>query len=339
VRKTVAMIAAVVVAVLAVVSARALTSPVAWAAAAVLVVATAAAVATLSLTPAVQRVVIALGAILGLGAIALAIVEFSVRGYRTTTSAPLLGLVAGIGGLLVVLGVAAARSAPTPPALWTGAAALVAIALVAGVVVATTVPFLPLSRNVTRVTATNATTVTLQAPDGVEDGDVLVAQVYRTGAGEVRAPEGWVPLRTTPLSGAAGSVSLFTTTAGSDPVAPATFTTDTPTSSLVGGVGAWSHIRTVTAPGEVSGTGGAVTAAPAQADSATKVLYFVSAVGIVDLPSPAPLGESWLVNFDDETTALFVRPALDPDPAAPVSLTPSAPVGPWAVQTVVLQAE
>src|SRR5689334_22869380 len=78
VRKTVAMIAAVVVAVLAVVSARALASPVAWAAAAVLVVATAAAVATLSLTPTVQRVVVALGAILGLGAIALAVVEFAV---------------------------------------------------------------------------------------------------------------------------------------------------------------------------------------------------------------------------------------------------------------------
>ena len=78
-RKTVAMIAAVVVAVLAVVSARALTSPVAWATAAVLVVATAAAVATLSLTPAVQRVVVALGAILGLGAIALAVVDSCMR--------------------------------------------------------------------------------------------------------------------------------------------------------------------------------------------------------------------------------------------------------------------
>ncbi|MDT7745525.1 MAG: hypothetical protein QOE59_4603 [Actinomycetota bacterium] len=337
-RKTVAMIAAVVVAVLAVVSARALASPIAWAAAAVLVVATAAAVATLSLTPAAQRVVVALGAILGLGAIALAVVEFGVRGYRTSTSAPLLGLVAGIAGLLVVLGVAAARSAPTPTALWTGAAVIAALGLVAGVVVTTTVPYLPLSRNVTRVTATNATTVTLDAPDGVTDGDVLVAQVYRAGAGEVRGPQGWVPLRTTPLPGAAGSVALFTTTAAGDSVAPATFSTDTPT-SLVGGVGAWSHIGAVTAPGEASGTGGVVTATPAPADPATKVLYFVSAVGIMDLPAPAPLGESWLMNFDDETTALFVRPALDPEPAAPVSLTPSAPVGPWAVQTVVLQAE
>ena len=338
VRKTVAMIAAVVVAVLAVVSARALASPVAWAAAAVLVVATAAAVATLSLTPAVQRVVVALGAVLGLGAIALAVVEFGVRGYRTATSAPLLGILVGIAGLLVVLGVAAARSAPTPAAIWTGAAALVAIALVAGVVVGTTVPYLPLSRNVSRATATNATTVTVDPPDGVQQGDVLVAQVYRAGAGVVRGPQDWVPLRTTPLPGGAGSVSLFTTTAAGTDVAPATFSTDTPT-SLVGGIGAWTHIGPVTAPGEASGTGGVVTATPAPSDSGTKVLYSVAAVGIVDLPAPPPLGESWLIGVDDETTGLFTRPALAPDPAAPLSLTPSAPVGPWAVQTVVLQAE
>src|SRR6195952_496349 len=159
VRKTVAMIAAVVVAVLAVVSARALASPVAWAAAAVLVVATAAAVATLSLTPAVQRVVIALGAILGLAAIALAVVELGVRAYRPTTTAPPLGLVAGVAGLLVVRGVAAARSAPTPTALWTGAAVLAALGLVAGVVVGTTVPYLPLSRAISYTSAEAPTTL------------------------------------------------------------------------------------------------------------------------------------------------------------------------------------
>ncbi len=212
-RKTVAIVAAIVVAVLAVVSARALASPIAWAAAAVLVVATIAAVATLSLTPTIQRVVVILGALLGLAAIALAIVEFGVRGYRTASSAPLLGLLAGVAGLLVILGVAAARSAPTPTALWSGAAVLAAIALVFGVVVGTTVPYLPLSRSISYTSADASTTLTLNAPGGAKTGDTLVAQVFRSGTGAVQGPPGWQPLRTTPLPGGSGSVSLFTTVA------------------------------------------------------------------------------------------------------------------------------
>jgi hypothetical protein len=340
VRKTVAMIAAVVVAVLAVVSARALASPVAWAAAAVLVVATAAAVATLSLTPAVQRVVIALGAILGLAAIALAVVEFGVRGYRTATSAPLLGLVAGLAGLLVVLGVAAARSAPTPTALWTGAAVLAALGLVAGVVVGTTVPYLPLSRAISYTSADTTTTLRLDAPGGAKTGDVLVAQVFRSGAGEVHPPADWRPLRTTPLPGGTGSVSLFTTTA-TDTLGPAVFTVDTP-ATLLGGVGAWSHVSGVTAPGDATGSGGALTAAPAPDDHSTQVLYFVAGTGVADIAAPEPLSDAWVVKVDNvvkATTALVTRPALADDPAAPVSLTSSAPLAPWAVQTVVLQAE
>jgi hypothetical protein len=340
VRKTVAIIVAVVVAVLAVVSARALASPIAWAAAAVLVVATAAAVATLSLTPRVQRVVIALGALLGLAAIALAVVEFGVRGFRTSTSAPLLGLVAGIAGLLVVVGVAAARSAPTPTALWTGAAVLAALGLVAGVVVGTTVPYLPLSRAISYTSADASTTLRLDAPGGVKTGDVLVAQVFRSGPGAVHAPPDWVPLRTTPLPGGTGSVSLFTTTA-TDAIGPATFTVDTP-ATLLGGVGAWSHVAAVTAPGESAGAGGAITATPAPDDHSTQVLYFVAGTGVADVAAPEPLSAAWVVKADNvvkATTALVTRPALADDPAAPVSLTPSAPLAPWAVQTVVLQAE
>jgi hypothetical protein len=340
VRKSVAIVAAVVVAVLAVVSARALANPVAWATAAVLVVATAAAVATLTLTPAVQRVVVALGAILALGAIALAVVEFGVRGYRTTTSAPLLGLLAGIAGLLVVLGVAAARSAPTPTALWTGAAVLAALGLVGGVIVGTTVPYLPLSRAISYTSADATTTLRLDAPGGAKTGDVLVAQVFRSGAGEVHGPPDWTALRTTPLPGGTGSVSLFTTTA-TDAAGPATFTVDTP-ATMLGGVGAWSHVAGVTSPGEATGSGGAITATPAPDEHSTQVLYFVAGTGVADIAAPEPLSDAWVVKVDNvvkATTALVTRPALADDAAAPVSLTPSAPLAPWAVQTVVLQAE
>ncbi len=339
-RKTVAIIAAVVVAVLAVVSARALASPIAWAAAAVLVVATAAAVAAVSLTPAVQRVVVALGALIALAGIALAIVEIGVRGYRTASSAPLLGLLVGIGGLLVVVGVAAARSAPTPTTLWGGAAVVAAVALVLGVVVGTTVPYLPLSRAISYTSADNATTLRLDVPGGARTGDALVAQVFRSGVGDVSAPAGWTKLRTTPLPGGAGSVSLFTTTA-TDATGPAAFTVATP-ATLLGGVGAWSHVASVTAPGDATGSGGAVTAVPAPDDHATQVLYFVAGTGVADLTPPEPLSDAWVVKVDNvvkATTALVTRPALSDDPAAPVSLTPSAPLAPWAVQTVVLQAD
>ncbi len=339
-RKTVAMIAAVVVGALAVVSAGALTNPVAWAAAAVLVVVTAVAVATLSLTPAIQRVVVALGALLGLAAIALAIVEFAVRGYRTSSSAPLLGLLVGLAGLFVVIGVAAARSAPTPTALWSGAAVLAALGLVGGVLVGTTVPYLPLSRAISYTSADATTTLRLDAPGGAKAGDTLVAQVFRSGTGEVHAPEGWTPLRTTPLPGGSGSVSLFTTTA-TDATGPSTFTVDTP-ATLLGGVGAWSHVAGVTAPGDATGTGGAVTPAPAPDDHSTQVLYFVAGTGVADISAPEPLSDAWVVKVDNvvkATTALVTRPALADDPASPVSLTTSAPLAPWAAQTVVLQAQ
>jgi hypothetical protein len=340
VRKTVAMVAAIVVAVLAVVSADGLASPVAWATAAVLVVVTAAAVAAVNLAPTPQRVVIGLGALLAIVGIAIAVGEFAVRGHRTASSAPLLGLVVGLAGLVVVIGVAAARSAPSPTALWIGAALLAAIALVFGVVVGTTVPYLPLSRSISYTSADTATTLTLNTPGGAATGDMLVAQVFRSGAGEVRGPQGWTPLRTTPLPGGTGSVSLFTTRA-TDTTGPATFTTDTP-ATLLGGVGAWSHVAAVTAPGEATGSGGAVTASPAPNDSSTQVLYFVAGTGVADLTPPEPLSDAWVVKVDNvvkATTALVTRPALSTDAAAPVALTPSAPLAPWAVQTVVLQAD
>ncbi|MEJ2869048.1 hypothetical protein WCD74_14840 [Actinomycetospora sp. OC33-EN08] len=340
VRKTVAIVLAVVAAVLAVVAAGALGSPVAWALAAVLVVVTAAVVAVVTLPPSLQRVLVILGAVLGLVAIAVAIAEFAVRGFRTDSTAALLGLAAGLGALLVVAGIAAARTAPAPAALWGGAAAVAAIGLVAGLVVALSVPFLPLSRAVGYTTADAATEVTLSTPGGVEEGDVLVAQVFRSGVGEVRPPAGWTVLRTTPLPGGAGSVSLFTTTAP-EAAGPVTFTSDTP-ATLLGGIGGWSHVAAVSAPGEATGTGGAVTAAPAPADSATQVLYFVAGTNVADIVPPEPLADAWTVKADDRvkaTTALVVRPALDADPAAPVSVTPSAPLGAWATQTVVLTAE
>lgn len=339
-RKTVAMIAAVVVAVLAVVSAGALGSPIAWAAAAVLVVATAAAVATLSLTPTVQRVVVALGAVIALAGIALAIVELGVRGYRTASSAPLLGLLIGVGGLLVVVGVAAARSAPTPSALWGGATVLAAVAIVLGVVVGTTVPYLPLSQAISYTSADNATTLRLDVPSGARAGDALVAQVFRSGAGDVQGPAGWTKLRTTALPGGAGSVSLFTATA-TDAGGPATFTVDAP-ATLLGGVGAWSHVASVTAPGDATGAGGAITPVPAPDDRSTQVLYFVAGTGVADVTAPQPLSDAWVVKVDNvvkATTSLVTRPALADDPAAPVTLTTSAPLAPWAAQTVVLQAD
>ncbi|MDL5155828.1 hypothetical protein [Actinomycetospora termitidis] len=339
-RKTVAIVVAVVVAVLAVVSAAALGSPVAWAAAAVLVVVTAAVVAVVTLTPTLQRVLVGLGGVLGLVAIVVAVAEFGVRGFRTDSTAALLGVAAGLGGLLVVAGVAAGRSAPRPAALWGAAAVLAALGLVAGVVVAATVPFLPLSRAVGYTTADAATEVTLSTPAGVQDGDVMVAQVFRSGAGEIRPPAGWTALRTTALPGGVGSVSLFTSTA-QGATGPVTFTSDTP-ATLLGGIGAWSHVAAVAAPGETTGAGGAVTAAPAPADSATQVLYFVAGTNVADIVPPEPLADAWTVKADDRvkaTTALVVRPALDADPAAPVSVTPSAPLGAWAVQTVVLTAE
>jgi hypothetical protein len=338
VRKTVAIAVAVVVAVLAVVAAGALTSAVAWATAAVLVVVAAALIATVSLPPGLQNVVVGLGALLGLAGIAVAVAEFGVRGFRTDSTATLLGLTAGLAGLLVVVGVVAARSLPAP-ALWGGAGLLAAIALVAGLVVAATVPWLPLSRAVGYTTADAATQVTLSTPAGVEEGDVLVAQIYRSGAGTVTAPAGWNTLRTTALPNNAGSVSLFTTTAQAEN-GPITFTSDAP-ATLLGGIGAWSNITGVTAPGESTGTGGAVTASPAPEGSSTQVLYFVAGTGVADIVPPEPLADAWTVKADDvvkATTALVARPALSADAAAPVSLTSSAPLGAWAVQTVVLAA-
>lgn len=337
-RKTVAIGVAVVVAVLAVVAAGALGSAVAWAAAAVLVVVAAVVVATVSLPPGVQNAVVALGAVLGLAAIAIAVAEFGVRGFRTDSTATLLGLTAGLAGLLVVVGVVAARSLPAP-ALWGGAGLLAAIGLVAGLVVAATVPWLPLSRAVGYTTADAATQVTLSTPAGVEEGDTLVAQIYRSGAGQVQAPAGWTTLRTTALPGGVGSVSLFTSTA-TDATGPVTFTSDTP-ATLLGGIGGWSNITGVTAPGETTGSGGAITAAPAPEGSSTQVLYFVAGSGVADVVPPDPLAAAWTVKADDRvkaTTVLVTRPALSPDAAAPVSLTSSAPLSAWAVQTVVLAA-
>ncbi|WP_433800062.1 hypothetical protein [Actinomycetospora sp. CA-084318] len=337
-RKTVAIGVAIVVAVLAVLAAGAIGSPVAWAAAAVLVVVAAVVVATVSLPPTLQNVVVGLGALLGLVAIAVAVAEFGVRGFRTDSTATLLGLTAGLAGLLVVVGVVAARSLPAP-ALWGGAGLLAAVALVAGLVVTATVPWLPLSRAVGYTTADAATQVTLSTPAGVEEGDTLVAQVFRSGAGQVTPPAGWTALRTTALPGGTGSVSLFTSTAQGE-TGPVTFTSDSP-ATLLGGIGAWSNITGVTAPGETTGTGGAVTAAPAPEGSSTQVLYFVAGTGVADITPPEPLTDAWTVKADDvvkATTVLVARPALSADAAAPVSLTPTAPFGSWAVQTVVLAA-
>ncbi len=68
----------------------------------------------------------------------------------------------------------------------------------------------------------------------------------------------------------------------------------------------------------------------------------MAGTGVADLTPPDPLSAAWVVKVNNvvkATTALVTRPALASDPAAPVSLTPSAPLVPWAVQTVVLQAE
>lgn len=339
-RKTLAMALAVVVAVLAVVAAGATGDPIAWAAAAVLLVGTAAVVSSVSLTPGAQRAVVGLGALVAVLAVVVAIAEFAVRGYRSDSTALLLGLAVGIGGLLVVIGVAAARSAPSPAALWQGATALAAVAVVAGVLVAATVPYLPQSRAVSFDTADAASTLSLTVPAGVENGDTLVAQVLRAGAGEVRAPGGWSLLRTTALPGGGGSVSLFTTTAD-DLSGPVTFTSDSST-TMLGGIGAWSHVSGVSAPGETTGTGGVVTAAPAPDDSATQVLYFVAGAGVSDVSAPDPLTSAWTVRVDNvvkATAALVTRPALSSDAAAPVSIGTSTPLGAWAAQTVVLTAE
>ena len=168
---------------------------------------------------------------------------------------------------------------------------------------------------------------------------MLVAQVFRSGAGQVTPPAGWTTLRTTALPGGTGSVSLFTSTAAGE-TGPVTFTSDAP-ATLLGGIGAWSNITGVTAPGETTGTGGAVTAAPAPEGSSTQVLYFVAGSGVADVTPPEPLAAAWTVKADDRvkaTTVLVARPALSADAAAPVSLTPTAPFGAWAVQTVVLAA-
>jgi hypothetical protein len=342
VRRVGAPVAALVIGAVVTVLLGAADSPLAWAAVVLVavVVGVIAAVATVPLL--VARILVGLGVLLALAAIVFAIVD-AVRGRRSDTSTLVLVLVAGIGALFVVVGLLGGTRRPlraTEDRIAAGAAVL---GLVAAAISVAVLPFSPLLRGVVFDSADQAPELVLRTPDGVRTGDVLVAQVYHRGGGDIAVPAGWERLVSTPVSpGAADTVELFTSRSTGDERVPVSFATAVP-GDKIGGIVAWSHVDAATVAAQGNGPAAPITAGGLEAGAQAPLLYFTSLAGASGVTAPDGLDAAWQARSDGVfkgSVALLVRAPQDAGPAAPVSLTPApGATGPWAMQVVALQPE
>ena len=286
----------------------------------------------------VGRGLLGLGALLGFVALLVAVVD-GFRGHRTDGSTVLAALAAGLAVLLVVVGLPAREDRPIA-ALRLGAVVLAAVGLVAAVVLALAVPYLPQLRGVSYDAADQATELSLAAPAGVEEGDVLVAAVHHGGAGTVRAPEGWNLLVTEPVAGATDeTVTVFTRTATDDEADRYAFATDTP-GGAVGGVTAWSHVGGVALRAQSAGPGAPVTVPAVTASDASGVLLYVaSATGPATVAAPDALTEMLQARTDGVfkgTTSVLVPNDTDDGTVDAQTLPLTGGSGGWSVQVLEL---
>ena len=285
----------------------------------------------------VARGALALGALLALGAVVLAVVDL-VRGHRSDTSTLLTLVLAGAGVLLVAVGLVVGRPRDLSAGLPRGGAALAVAGIAAAAIAVVAVPLLPSLRGVVFDHADAAPTLTLQVPGDVQEGDVMVAQILHSGTAPVRAPAGWTSVGATPLDPpTAGTAELFVKTATAAET-PVDFTTDAP-DGKIGGIAAWSNVGPPTVLDTPTGAASPLTAGPVPVSSQAPLLYFASAAGPVTVTPPAGVTELW-ESRDDEvfkgTISLMVRDPQSSGTTDPFAATTEPASGPWSVQVVEL---
>ncbi len=342
VRRVGAPVAALVIGAVVAVLIGAADSPLAWATVVLVavVVGVLAAFVTVPLT--VARILVGVGVLLAVGAIVLVIV-LAVRGYRSDTSTLVLCLAAGLGALVIVVGLLTATTRPLRAVEDRVAAGLAVLGLVAAALVVLAVPFAPQQRSVMVDQADQAPALVLRTPENVREGDLLVAQVYHRGGGALRAPDGWDRLLSAPVSpDASDSVDLFTSRSTGDAGAPTPFVTDAP-GGKIGGVVAWSHVDSVAVSQQLGGAAAPIAGPAVEAGAQTPLLYFVTQPGATSLPSTGDLTEAWQTSADGVFTgsvALLVHGPQAAGTEDPVSFTPEpGALGPWAMQVLALQPD
>jgi hypothetical protein len=311
--------------------------PVFWAGVALVVVLTIVVSLVLRPSAGLSRLLVLAGAVLGLVAIAVLLVDALVRGHRSPSTTLLAAVAAGLGLLLVALGVLRGTDR-SPGALGVIAGVVAVLGLVAAVVLVTAVPFLPLLRGVNYDAADAGAELVLDIPAGVTDGDLLVAQVQHRGAGAVRAPEGWTSVRASAVG--TDAVEVFTRPAEEGMTGPQPFGVDAP-GGATGGISVFSHADGVAVRAEQAGTGPAISAPGVTTESsAAPLLYVVGASAVTDAQPAGGLDEAWRASSDGRfkgTTELLVRNAQPAGAVAPVALTAVPAPGAWAVQVLEVQ--
>ena len=289
------------------------------------------------------RALAVLASLGGLAALLVAIFVALVRGYRSGGTTTLLVLAAVLGVVLAVVALVAAAGT-LPSGLRTTTLVLAVLGFVAMIVVLATVSYQPRMGGVSFDAVDQAPDLVLRTPAGVQEGDVLVAQVFHGGAGDQRAPAGWSLVRATPLaSGAGGSVSVFAHEVTDDEPPTAAFSTDLP-DGKVGGMAAWSNVNGVdgvTVSAMATGAGGPLTAPAVEPDSSqAPLVYLASATGSTTVtPSPATT-EVWQARSDGVfkgTVEASVRaPGSGDAGAVALNASPEASGG-WLVQVLELR--
>lgn len=342
VRRVGAPVAALVIGAVVTLLLGAAGSPLAWATVVLVAVVVGVIAAFVTVPLVVARILVGLGILLALAAIVLAVVVL-VRGHRSDTSTLAVVLAAGVGALLIVVGLLGGTARPLRAVEDRVAAGAAVLGLLAVAAVVLAVPFTPQLRSVMFDRTDDATALVLRTPDGVQEGDLLVAQVYHRGGGALRPPAGWDRVLTSPVSpDGSDSVDLFTFRAAGGSDEPMPFVTDT-SGGKIGGMIAWSHVDSVGVSQQLRGADVPVAAPPVDAGAETPLLYFVSLPGTTELLSPGDLTEARQISSGGlfpASVALLVR---DPRPAGTegaLSLTPGpGAVGPWAMQVLALQPE
>jgi hypothetical protein len=259
------------------------------------------------------------------------------RRVRRLPGARLVGLAAVLGLLLAVLALPSAHtafSATTGTPL--NSLAADRLQPPPGLTATQTCSYAPIARR-GALESTAPSPLALSPPTGTQAGDVLVAQVTYYGTSAITAPSGWTRIRTDTSGDVVTSAVYWKVAVAGEPAA--TFARpDTDPGDMVGGIVAYSGVRTGTPPANGATGVGDTATSPALTTTATgAVAVHLLARSAGQPPTPAGTNPLWTRSSDSETVTAADESLAGPGAVPQRTSTTSGSTTAWIAQTVVLR--
>ena len=160
--------------------------------------------------------------------------------------------------------------------------------------------------------ASGATSLTINAPAGITNGDVLIAQVTVRGATTViTPPSGWSLIRRDNTTGSIGVALYYKVVTGAEPASFAwTFNAQRQAS---GGIAAYAGVDNATPIDASSGRyNDSIAAITASSVTTTvpndRLVFFASVTTDTSVTFPAGMTRQWIVSTSDTTSAMADQP-------------------------------